>query len=228
MPIKKQPSCALFAVTLVALGLAASAAAQDAATIAKKGNGQGAPPCASCHGADGAGQAASGFPRLAGLDPAYFEEQLASFANGSRENAVMQPIAKALSKDEGEALANYYAKMPVPAAASTSAKPKDNTLGKQLALRGRWSKQVPACVACHGPHGVGVGAHFPPLAGQPASYLINQLSAFKKGTRHNGPLGLMKHVAENLSGKDMQAVAHWFAAQPTSIHSTSPGKGGTP
>jgi cytochrome c553 len=228
MPIKKQSVCALFALALVAVSLAATAAAQDAATIAKKGNGQGAPPCASCHGDDGAGQAASGFPRLAGLDPAYFEAQLASFANGSRKNAVMKPIAKALSKDEREALAKYYGKMPVPASASTSAKPKDNALGEKLATRGRWSKQVPGCVACHGPHGVGVGANFPPLAGQPASYLINQLSAFKKGARHNGPLDLMKHVATNLSDKDIQAVAKWFAAQPASIHSTSTGKGGTP
>jgi cytochrome c553 len=223
----------LFPATIALLFAATGVAAQttpDAAVIASKGNGQGAPPCASCHGDDGGGQAASGFPRLAGLDPAYFQAQLASLANGSRENAIMKPIAKALSKDEGEALATYYSKMPLPAPApaSSSAKPKANALGKQLATRGRWSKQVPACVACHGPHGVGVGAHFPPLAGQPASYLISQLDAFKQGKRHNGPLGLMKHVAEGLSGKDIQAVAEWFAAQPASIQANGRGNGGTP
>jgi len=31
----------------------------------------------------------------------------------------------------------------------------------------------------------GVGEHFPPLAGQPASYLVAQLNAWRDGTRSN-------------------------------------------
>lgn len=192
--------------------------APDAATIARQGNGRGAPPCTTCHGADGGGQAAAGFPRLAGLNATYLERQLDDFANGSREKAVMNPIAKALSEDERKALAAYYSKLPIPAAAAKGqAAPADNALGRQLAVHGRWNEQVPGCVQCHGPHGVGVGEHFPPLAGQPAAYIANQLKAWRQGTRHNDPLDLMQHVASALDEKDIRAVSTWFAAQPAEL-----------
>ncbi|HET6632279.1 MAG TPA: c-type cytochrome [Rhodanobacteraceae bacterium] len=193
-------------------------AALDAARIASAGNGRGAPPCATCHGANGGGQAAAGYPRLAGLDAAYLNRQVQSFVNGSRSNPVMVAIAKALSDEERQALSAYYAAMPVPApAGKDSASPSDNPVGQSLAQRGRWSRQVPGCVACHGPHGVGVGAHFPPLAGQPAAYLASQLTAWQKGTRRNDPLDLMQHVAAALSAADIEAVSAWFAAQPATL-----------
>lgn len=203
------------AAALAALGSAATlAATPDAASIAQKG-APGVPPCMSCHGADGGGQAAAGFPRLAGLDAAYLQRQLDDFANGSRDNPVMKPTATALSEGERKALAAYYNGLPVPAATpAPSTSTASNELGKQLATRGRWADQVPACVQCHGPHGVGVGAHFPPLAGQSATYIANQLRAWKDATRHNDPLELMKHVASALDDKDIQAVSAWFAAQP--------------
>jgi cytochrome c553 len=47
--------------------------------IAEQGTSQGAAPCLSCHGPDGAGNAAAGFPRLAGLNAAYLERQLHSY-----------------------------------------------------------------------------------------------------------------------------------------------------
>lgn len=77
-----------------------------------------------------------------------------------------------------------------------------------------WIVFIPACEQCHGPRGIGVGAHFPPLVGQPSSYLASQLHAWKEGQRHNDPLGLMQHIAEKLDDSDIDAVARWFAAQP--------------
>lgn len=189
--------------------------ATDAATIAAQGNDQGAAPCQSCHGVDGGGQASGGFPRLAGLNAAYLRRQLDALASGSRQSPVMRVMATALSGDERQAMADYYSKLPAPAAA-TAAKPSAaaDALARQLALRGRWSAQVPACEQCHGPGGAGVGEHFPPLVGQPASYLAAQLKAFQQGTRHNDPLGLMQHLSKALDEKDIQAVSEWFAAQP--------------
>ncbi|HET6587937.1 MAG TPA: c-type cytochrome [Oleiagrimonas sp.] len=207
----------VLALMMVASG-AVPAAPQDAATIARQGNGKGAPPCMACHGADGGGQAAAGFPRLAGLNAAYLERQLDSFAEGSRVDPTMNPVAKALTEDERKALAEYYSKLPIPAvAARGAATPPDDPLGKKLAERGRWIEQVPGCVQCHGPHGVGVGEHFPPLAGQPAAYIAKQLHAWKQGKRRNDPLDLMKHVASALNDKDIQAVSTWFAAQPAKL-----------
>lgn len=201
-----------------AAGMAVAQSSPDAASIAKQGNGRGAPPCMACHGVDGGGQDAAGFPRLAGLNAAYLERQLDSFAEGSRVDPTMSPVAKALTEDERKALAEYYSKLPIPAAAARgAATPPDDPLGKKLAERGRWSEQVPGCVQCHGPHGVGVGEHFPPLAGQPAAYIAKQLHAWKQGKRSNDPLDLMKHVASALNDKDIQAVSTWFAVQPAKL-----------
>lgn len=188
----------------------------DAATIVRQGNGRGAPPCMACHGIDGGGQRASGNPRLAALNATYLAKQLDDFASGARSSALMTVTAKALSEPERQGLARYYSALPLPPALARppTALPPPDSDGAVLAMRGRWSRQVPACVQCHGPHGVGVGANFPPLAGQPAVYIAAQLKAWQNGSRHNDPLQLMQHVADALSAQDIQAVAHWFAAQP--------------
>lgn len=217
------PLLALYLVTALAM-LPAGAAAADAAAIARQGNGQGAPACMTCHGANGAGQSAAGFPRLAGLSAAYLQRQLDDFASGSRANAVMQPVAKALSEAERKALGEYYSKLPIPPALATPTTPMParDSVGALLATRGRWSQQVPACDQCHAPGGVGVGANFPPLAGQSATYIENQLKAWKQGSRHNDPLELMQHVSKALSDADIAAVATWYAAQPLDRKGTTP------
>ena len=198
--------------------------AVDAAAIARQGNGKGAAPCIACHGADGGGQAAAGYPRLAGLNAAYLQKQLEDLASGARLNAMMQPTAKALDAGERQALARYYSQLPVPPALAKPAAvlPPADSIGAVLAIRGDWSRGVPGCVQCHGPGGVGVGANFPPLAGQPASYIKAQLMAWQHGTRHNDPLQLMQHLSAALSASDIDAVAGWFAAQPL------PASGATP
>ncbi|HEX7324409.1 MAG TPA: c-type cytochrome [Rhodanobacteraceae bacterium] len=213
---RKRVVLAVVAATLVACvaGAASAATANAGAAVPPA-----AATCAACHGADGMGNAATGYPRLAGLNAAYLLRQLEDFASGARRNPVMQPIAHGLGAQQRKALAAYFSGLPVvsdgasPAAAASTAG-ADRGLGATLALRGRWSRQIPGCVKCHGPRGVGVGANFPPLAGQPAAYLASQLRAFKDGSRRDDPLGLMRHVASGLSAKDIAAVAAWFAAQP--------------
>ena len=211
--------------TVCCLWLAASpASATDALTITNQGNGKGAAPCMACHGADGGGMAGAGNPRLAGLNAAYLQKQLDDFAGGTRASALMQATAKALSEDERQALAAYYSKQPIPPllAKPSESPPAADGAGAVLATRGRWSQQVPACVQCHGPGGVGVGEHFPPLAGQSATYIEAQLRAWQRGTRHNDPLQLMQHLSAVLSEQDIQAVAEWFAAQPLTAKGATP------
>lgn len=205
-------ACSLL-LLIVAAVTPALAADPDGQTITEKGNGSGAPPCQSCHGKDGGGQAQAGYPRLAGLNAAYLHKQLDDYASGERENGVMKPVASALSKDERKAVAQYYSNLSVPTADNDQSA-EDNTAGEALATRGDWDDEVPACESCHGPGGVGVGEHFPPLAGQSANYIRSQLQAWQSGDRHNDPQGLMMHVAKALDDDDIDAVAEWFAAQP--------------
>ena len=211
-------------IAIVLSGMPLLAHAADAAAIARQGNGTGAAPCMACHGVDGAGQTAAGNPRLAGLDAAYLQKQLDDFASGTRDSAVMKPTASALGEEERRALALYYSKLPLPPTLARPATPMPaaDSAGAVLATRGDWSRGVPGCVQCHGPGGVGVGAHFPPLAGQPAVYIAAQLKAWRNGSRHNDPLQLMQHLSAALSAQDIDAVAAWFAAQPLPVAGATP------
>ena len=183
--------------------------------------------CASCHGMEGAGNSAGGYPALAQMPQAYFTKQIADFKSGTRNHPVMTPIAKALTPEDAEAAASYYAtqtRMQSPSA------PTDAGLiarGEKLANNGAWDRGVPACFKCHAPGGTGVAPSFPPLAGQHVVYTLSQLEAWKKGARNNDPLQLMKTVTEKLSDDDMRAVAAYVAtlgapnvsAQPTAATS---------
>ena len=194
------------------------AQADDVAkSIALQGNKHGATACQSCHGADGGGTAAAGFPRLAGLDAGYIEQQLLNFRSGKRSNPVMQPIAEALSKKEVPLVAAYYAALPVPASAPEGGDAALLSKGATIATVGDWDHEIPACFQCHGPGGKGMGASFPAITGQSAIYISSQINAWKSGTRSNDPAGLMKSVADKLSADQVEAVSAFLANQ----HSTN-------
>ncbi len=200
-----------------------ASAADDAAAIGQKIaiNGAGAAPaCVTCHGAKGEGNAAAGFPRLAGLGSAYLHYQLDDMADGGRPSPIMAATAQALSPSDRKAVALYYAGLPAPydvnkVAATADAEPMPSDRGAWLAIRGAWEKGLPACNQCHGPGGVGVGDAFPALAGQSKNYLTAQLQAWQAGKRSPLPLGLMPSVATKLTAQDIDAVATYYAELPT-------------
>lgn len=190
-----------------------SAHAVDGQKVFTQGGAQpGATACQACHGVDAMGLAPAGFPRLAGLPAGYLAKQLHDFRSGARSSPVMQPLAKALSEDEISAVTGTLAAMPGPKTQAVGRSQVASGVGERLALRGAWGRQVPECVSCHGPGGVGVGVAFPPLAGQPAGYLVAQLNAWRDGSRHNDPNDLMGHVAKSLSAEEVTAVADYFAS----------------
>lgn len=215
--ICRQRSPLILGLTFFSSIALAAPAAREGAAIAQHGAAGGVLACMSCHGAKGEGNPAAGFPRLAGLPTAYLAAQLHSFANGSRTNGMMGAIAKALNGGQIAALADYYGHLPVPQT-PYGAEPAaaQAGLGQRLAERGDWNAGIPSCFRCHGPGGVGVAPGFPPVVGQPASYIEAQIKAWKTGSRHNDPQGLMHTVAARMSDADTQAVAAWLAAQKPS------------
>lgn len=66
----------------------------------------GVPACAGCHGAAGAGIPAQ-YPRLAGQHAELSLEWLKAFANGTRPNAVMGPVAAKMSENDMRAVSEY-------------------------------------------------------------------------------------------------------------------------
>jgi cytochrome c553 len=179
--------------------------------IANTGTPSGA-PCAVCHGAQGEGNSAAGFPRLAGLSQGYLVKQLNDYIAGRRISPVMFPNVKELTPEQVEKVAIYYANLPVSNMQSQGDDPLG--IGKTLVEKGDWSRYLPPCGTCHGMDSGGVGASFPALAGQHEVYLVQQLQSWKKGTRHNDPLGLMSSIAKRLSDEQIQALAHYLASLP--------------
>ena len=90
------------------------------------------------------------------------------------------------------------------AVAAWPAAAQDATALRQQAL-------AATCANCHGTQGRAVdGAAVPGLAGMPAAYMIEQLKAFKAGTR---PATVMHQLAKGFSDAQIDQVAAYFAAQ---------------
>ena len=77
-------------------------------------------------------------------------------------------------------------------------------------------KAAEVCAACHGPDGNKPSAPDQPiLAGQHQDYLERALTDYKIGRRTNP---IMKGFAGQLSKKDIENLAAWFASQKSALH----------
>lgn len=186
---------------------------------------KGVAACASCHGPFGEGQAASGFPRIAGQSAAYLEQQLQNYTQGVRQHPVMGPIASSLDAAQQAAVAAHYAALR-PAASRAApqgagrappagrAPAPQSARGRLLATQGDERIQVQACANCHGPGGGGQPPAFPYLAGQHEAYLKATLQAWHSGQRRGDASGQMAAIAQRLSASDVAAVSAYYAALP--------------
>jgi cytochrome subunit of sulfide dehydrogenase len=67
------------------------------------------------------------------------------------------------------------------------------------------------CANCHGTQGQAVpNATVPGLAGLPASYVVEQMKAFKAGTR---PATVMHQISKGYSDAQIESIAAYYAAQ---------------
>ena len=218
------------------------AARQAGRTLALNGR-EGVAACAGCHGQNGEGNFAAGFPRLAGLHRDYIVKQLQDFGREPPRMGVhVEPIARDYNKTPriykdltiySPGIRQDPVMTPVARAltdeeieqlaAYYSALPFEHnpvpadfdTLerGLELAVRGKPEYLMPRCDACHAPKGQGFGPHFPPLAGQPPQYIIKQINAWQSGTRDNDHLAMMKNTANLLTDGDKINVARYYANQ---------------
>jgi cytochrome c553 len=68
------------------------------------------------------------------------------------------------------------------------------------------------CAQCHGTEGRALpGAEMPGLAGMPASSFVEQMKAFRAGSR---PSSVMQQLAKGFNDAQVDQLARYFAAQP--------------
>ncbi len=92
-------------------GQADPALVEKGAQIYRGGNPEtGVAACMACHGPDGAGNPAAGFPALSNQHSAYTEKQLTAFRDGTRTNdlnKMMSGVTARMTDDEIKAVASY-------------------------------------------------------------------------------------------------------------------------
>ncbi|HEX5353721.1 MAG TPA: c-type cytochrome [Rhodanobacteraceae bacterium] len=173
----------------------------------KAGQGKAA-ACGACHGMDGNSTIAQ-YPKLAGQSEQYIVTQLLRFKSGTRQNAIMQGMAAALSPQDMHDIGAYFATQKrLPGVADE----KLAEVGEKLYREGDASRNVPACMACHGPDGAGnPGWRVPDIGGQHADYIQQQLQAWHDGTSWGSDTHaqIMPTIAQRLTEKDITAVSSY-------------------
>ena len=170
--------------------------------------------CSSCHGPNG-NSANPDWPRLAGQSAIYIADQLRRFRAGTRNNLIMKPLASSLSDQDISDLAVYYEAQTV---SGLEADPSFWQAGSVLYRHGDKARNIPACIACHGPVGRGnLIAGYPALRAQQSVYVVKQLNDYASGARYTGtnttqadPNSVMMFtIAKRLTPEDIRNVASY-------------------
>lgn len=198
---------------LIALLLALASVNVQAAGDAAAGQ-QKAAVCAACHGADG-NSLVETFPRIAGQHDSYLLKQLTEIKQGAASNgekgrmvAEMMAIVAPLSEQDLADLAAFYASQK-----AVEGTTPENVVAAGAALYrgGDIKRGIPACLACHGPRGVGHSlAKYPRISGQHPAYIKGQLLKFRSGERNNDPNGMMRDIAAKLTDAEIELLAQYL------------------
>ncbi|HTV49681.1 MAG TPA: c-type cytochrome [Steroidobacteraceae bacterium] len=171
--------------------------------------------CTACHGPAG-NSTNPQWPKLAGQNAVYINQQLQLFKAAVRNNAVMMPMGATLSDKDMHDIAVYYeAQTPL----GGEADPSYWQAGEALYHEGDPARGIPACIACHGPVGRGnLASGYPALRAQFAEYVVKQLTDYASGARYAGAAAgkpqspnaiMMTTIAKLLKPEDMRNVASY-------------------
>ena len=168
--------------------------------------------CETCHGASGRGfRGYYPIPRLAGQQPAYFENQLRAFTERRRTNNIMFNVSHVLSPAMMTALAMHFRDFAPKPLGGTSGELV--TAGKKIYEEGVANTDVPPCASCHGPDAHGNG-EFPRLAGQLHDYVLRKLTNWsaERGQDPKNPdtSAIMQPIAHSLTEPQIKAVAAYL------------------
>ena len=166
--------------------------------------------CVACHGNEGISVSPI-WPKLAGQHAKYTAKQLYEFkkgADGNRNNAVMYGIALTLTDEDISDLSAYYQSLKKSIGVTDD---KHLALGQSIYRGGNMEYKIQACIACHGPSGLGNNpAAIPVISGQHADYIFSQLKKFQNDERANDPNKMMRNIVHRMTDEEMKAVAQYI------------------
>ncbi|MEX0735706.1 MAG: c-type cytochrome [Steroidobacteraceae bacterium] len=187
---------------LACSAIAGTASAGDAALGAQK-----AAVCGACHGMTGTSVNPE-WPNLAGQHETYIVEELQHFKQGTRVDPLMTPMSIGLSEADMQDLGAHFAQQ---TPTGLEADPSNWKNGEKLYRGGDPERELPACIACHGPQGKGNGpAKYPALRAQHAVYALKQLKGFADGKRSTQGSDIMQTIAAKLTDEEMRALASYM------------------
>jgi cytochrome c553 len=205
------------AFVCIGFGIANTAVAADVVGSAEAGATKAA-VCTACHGVNG-NSANPEWPTLAGQNAVYVREQLAMFRARKRINEIMYPIVKDMSdQDFADVAAFFAAQTP----AGLESDPSYWKAGETLYKSGDVARNIPACMACHGPAGQGnAAAGYPALRAQHSVYTVKQLQNYLTKNRYRDDTdpakvnqtrnsAMMTTIASRLSPEDIRNVASYL------------------
>ena len=164
--------------------------------------------CTTCHGEEGV-SATPDLPSIAGQSPAAIYKQLHDYRTGARVHPQMTPVAKRLAPADLASVAAFFGARGLPNA-GVGARDLEGDQGVVLlATKGDSARRIPACNSCH-TNGSGGPIETPALTGQHATYLANQLHAYKSGRRRNDVYSRMRLIAAELSDAEIEALALYY------------------
>jgi cytochrome c553 len=164
--------------------------------------------CFTCHGVEGRGNGA-GAPRLAGIGAGYLDRQLEAYDDGRRQHPQMAWISRQLSAADRQAVSHYYAALPW-----APSEPVPAVQPPELWVKGDPERALAPCAACHGVNGEGEGYANPPLAGQPAAYLAEQLERWRYSQRRTDPGQVMLQISQRLTPSEATILSSYASGLP--------------
>lgn len=164
--------------------------------------------CANCHGPEGVGVAPN-MPSVAGQMADYTYKQLADYKTGTRASPIMSSFVAGFSDQDMADIAAFYASLPLPASGQGAT--GDAAAAKELVTRGDGKRLIPACAACHAEPDFRNHHGAPKLEGQHATYFVDTMKAYGKGSRANDVYSVMRNIAKTLSDEELKNLAAYYA-----------------
>ncbi len=165
--------------------------------------------CVACHGQTGSDNLQPVYPIISGLGEKFLAKQLRDIQSGDRSVPEMAGVLDDMSEQDLKDLAAFYNAQEMP---EGEADPELVDQGESLYRGGNKASGVAACIACHGPQGLGnEPAGYPRVSGQSVEYSIKALKDYRSGDRvYDSQSQIMGDIASKLTDSEIEAVAEYM------------------